>query len=83
MGDFVGEYQNTSVGRVAIRKEGLAYYMKTDRWESLLGSIKLDGGEKALALVSPPWSGTVALSVKRGPVRTLIFDDDVSFTEAK
>jgi hypothetical protein len=79
---FVGDYQNEKIGRIAIKKVGHEYYLKTGRWESRLGSETREGEDKALALVSPPWSGTQSLNAVKGPKRFLILDED-QFIEIK
>lgn len=73
--DYVGRYESKDLGPVEIKSEaGGRFLLRTPRWQSELGSEKEPGGEKLLALTSPPW-WMGELRVVKSPVRKLILDD--------
>jgi len=74
--DYIGEYENKDLGKISITKDGSGYKLKTNRWESKIGSAKEQSGERLVSLVTVPWSGGFELRVQKDPMKKLILDDE-------
>jgi hypothetical protein len=49
--------------------------LKTDRWESVIGSVKVEGVECAIALIDAPWTGGIEIRLQKEPTKKLFLDD--------
>jgi CubicO group peptidase (beta-lactamase class C family) len=59
--EFIGDYRSQELGPARITRNGDQFWIQFESWGSMLASEIQPNGARLLALITPPWNGTMRL----------------------